>query len=846
MDEFVKDFLVETAEALAALDNDLVRLEANPGEHSLLTRIFRTLHTIKGTSGFLGLTRLGQVAHAGESVLDRMRDGRLAATPEVVTAVLRSVDAIKRLVANLEASGSEGTQDDTPLISALEALAGQAADVAAPPAEPRAAPSAAAPAGPAAAAEEPRESALAAQNVRVGIDLLETLMTTVSELVLTRNQLLQLLRSERDSAFAAPLQRLSLITSELQESVMKTRMQPIGNAWAKLPRMVRDLARELDKKIELVMEGADTEVDRQVLELVRDPLTHIVRNCADHGLERPAARLAAGKDETGRIHLQAYHEGGHIIIRIADDGRGLDEARIRAKTLASGIAGEAELAAMSEAQVLRLIFRPGFSTAETVSAVSGRGVGMDVVRSNVLKIGGAIDLESAAGRGTTVIIKIPLTLAIVSALIVGCAGERFAVPQISVVELVGVDGEHRIERINDSAVLRLRDRLLPLVDLRTMLALESGETGAQPQVVVTQVGPHRFGIIVDGIYDTEEIVVKPVATLLKSTGVFSGNTILGDGAVCMILDPNGILARVGAAEGATAAGEGAAPAAAARELAGEDMRLLLVRAGTGMRKAIPLDLVARLEEIAVADIRVSDGRMLVPYRNRLMPLVLATEDVTLPPDGRKPVLVFSETDPGGTRRATQRERQMGLVVDGIEDIVDSRVNVEIRAGRPDIIGSALIDGEPTEVVDTAYHLTRASADWFRQGDSEVNARRVLLVDDSGFFRNLITSLLRAAGIDALTAASGEEALALLADGPRVDLVVTDIEMGGLDGYQLAQRMRGDPRLGHIPIIALSGHAAPRDLARGAEAGFTRHLAKLNRDELIATITDMLAETPAAA
>ena len=377
-------------------------------------------------------------------------------------------------------------------------------------------------------------------------------MTLVSELVLTRNQLLQLARTQENNSFTVPLQRLSHITSDLQEGVMKTRMQPIGNAWNKLPRLVRDLSREMDKKIELIMLGADTELDRQVLELIKDPLTHMVRNSGDHGLESPAERRAAGKPETGHITLNAYHEGGHIIIEIADDGRGLPLDRIRAKVLKNGLATEAELAGMSETQLQRFIFRAGFSTAAVVTAVSGRGVGMDVVKTNIEKIGGTIDLKSVPGAGTTFTIKIPLTLAIVSALIVEAGGERFAIPQISVVELVRAQKEagrgHNeagseivIERINDTPVLRLRDRLLPLVNLNDLLALgesKNDDTGAY--IVVAQVGAGSLGIIVDRVFDTEEIVVKPVAPILRHVTMFSGNTILGDGSVIMILDPNGI------------------------------------------------------------------------------------------------------------------------------------------------------------------------------------------------------------------------------------------------------------------------------------------------------------------
>jgi two-component system, chemotaxis family, sensor kinase CheA len=497
MDDLLPDFLTETNESLAELDVALLRLERAPDDAETLSMIFRLVHTIKGTCGFLGLPRLERLTHAGENVLGRLRDGKLAANPEIVTLVLAVLDRVRLILAGLGANGTEPEGGDADLIAALDRVAEGRAE---PP--PPSAPVTVAPAVPPVHTE-----AAGVQTIRVTVDVLDHLMTLVSELVLTRNQLLQLARSQQESAFAVPLQRLSHITSDLQEGVMKTRMQPIGNAWNKLPRLVRDLARDLGKRIELVMLGADTELDRQVLELIKDPLTHMVRNSGDHGLEPPEARRTAGKPETGRITLNAFHEGGHIIIEIADDGQGLPVERIRAKAIAQGLATEAELAAMTDAQIQRFIFRAGFSTAAEVTSVSGRGVGMDVVKTNIERIGGTIDLKSTPGRGSTFTIKIPLTLAIVSALVVQAGSERFAIPQISVVELVraGQPGGSAndsgaasvIERINDTPVLRLRDRLLPLVNLAELLEL--GGAGEAAIIVVAQVGANMLGIVVDRV-----------------------------------------------------------------------------------------------------------------------------------------------------------------------------------------------------------------------------------------------------------------------------------------------------------------------------------------------------------
>src|SRR5467141_3640203 len=452
---------------------------------------------------------------------------------------------------------------------------------------------------------------VANQSIRVNVDTLEHLMTMVSELVLTRNQLLEISRRNEDTEFKVPLQRLSNVTAELQEGVMKTRMQPIGNAWQKLPRIVRDLSGELGKQIELEMHGADTELDRQVLDLIKDPLTHMVRNSADHGLETPAERTASGKPEQGTIRLSAYHEGGHIIICIADNGRGLNTERIKAKAVASGLVSEADLEKMTEAQIHKFIFAPGFSTAASVTSVSGRGVGMDVVRTNIDQIGGTIDIKSVAGEGSSVTIKIPLTLAIVSALIVEAAGDRFAIPQLSVVELVRAraNSEHRIERIKDTAVLRLRNKLLPLMHLKKLLKIDDGSS-SDPEngfIVVTQVGSQTFGIVVDGVFHTEEIVVKPMSSKLRHIPMFSGNTILGDGAVILIIDPNGVAQTVGMATTTRQATEGERDVERqAAEAATESM--LIFRAGSPQPKAVPVGLVTRLEEIAADKIELSNGR----------------------------------------------------------------------------------------------------------------------------------------------------------------------------------------------------------------------------------------------
>ncbi len=909
MDDLLREFLTETSESLDTVDNQLVRFEQDPNNAKILDNIFRLVHTIKGTCGFLGLPRLEALAHAGETLMGKFRDG-MPVTAEAVTLILGSIDRIKEILGGLEATEAEPEGNDQDLIVQLhqlvergmEAMSAAPAPAPAvqpaiaegnlvpqileralrpgevsldelerafretaaeivPPSVPEIAPPPApkveaspAPEQRAASPKAPKPAAkklaveveaaaegdrVANQSIRVNVDTLEHLMTMVSELVLTRNQLLEISRRNEDTEFKVPLQRLSNVTAELQEGVMKTRMQPIGNAWQKLPRIVRDLSSELHKQIELEMHGADTELDRQVLDLIKDPLTHMVRNSADHGLETPAERAAAGKPEQGTIRLSAYHEGGHIIICIADNGRGLNTERIKAKAVANGLVSEAELEKMTEAQIHKFIFAPGFSTAATVTSVSGRGVGMDVVRTNIDQIGGTIDIKSVAGEGSSVTIKIPLTLAIVSALIVEAGGDRFAIPQLAVVELVRAraNSEHRIERIKDTAVLRLRNKLLPLMHLKKLLKIDDGSS-SDPEngfIVVTQVGSQTFGIVVDGVFHTEEIVVKPMSTKLRHIDMFSGNTILGDGAVIMIIDPNGIAKALGASGSATH--EIADENAAMRASAAEQLTSLLVfRAGSVQPKAVPLGLVTRLEEIAADKIELSNGRYMVQYREQLMPLV-QMNGVSVQTTGAQPILVFADDG-----------RSMGLVVDEIIDIVEERLHIEVAGSSDGILGSAVIKGQATEVIDVGHFLPMAFADWFSRKEMRPSqtAQSVLLVDNSAFFRNMLAPVLKAAGYKVRVAPSAQEGLVALRSGQPFDVVLTDIEMPDMNGFEFAETIRADAHLSTMPIIALSSLVSPAAIERGRQAGFHDYVAKFDRPGLIAALKEQTAETERAA
>ncbi len=855
MDDLLADFVTETLESLSELDLALVRLERAPDDQQTLSLIFRLVHTIKGTCGFLGLCRLEKVAHAAETVLDKLRNRALRIDSEGIGLVLAAIDRIRLIVDTLNRGLDEPVGDDTALIAALNDLAEgripakAAAAAGTPPSASRPPdaraqtrePAAASDASDAQSGQSQAEAAHAdtpgrSQTIRVAVDMLENLMTLVSELVLTRNQLLQIMRSghrepgaaqdSHETSLATPMQRLSQLTSDLQEGVMKTRMQPIGTAWNTLPRLVRDLAHDLGKKIELVTRGAETELDRQVLELIKDPLTHMIRNSADHGLELPAERRKIGKPEAGTITLAARHEGGHVVIEISDDGRGMDLTRIGARAVSQGLVSEDKLRRMSEDEIRRFIFHAGFSTAAAVTSVSGRGVGMDVVKTNIERINGTIDLHSKLGRGSQFLIKIPLTLAIVSALIVGTAGERFAIPQICVVEIVlpGAQPDMVLETIDGAQVLRLRDRLLPLVSMSRILRLVGDGNAAavaEKIVVVVSVGTRRLGLIVEQVFDTEEIVVKPVAPVIRHIPLFSGNTILGDGSVIMILDPLGI---------ARESGLGAGADVSARQIettSAEDERrdLLLVRAGGGAQKALPLALIARLEMIPRGRLELTGSRLVTQYRGGLMPLVALDPHINQCSE-IQPVLVISDGD-----------QHIGLMVDEILDVVSDDMQIEIASDREGLLGTAIIAARATEIVDAGYWLTQASRSWFQPAGQRKGRSRVLVVEDSDFFRNLLVPSLSAAGYEVTTAGTAEKALALRDAGRRFDAIVSDIEMPGMDGYSFARKVREGGSWADLPMLALSGSD---DVQAGRDAGFTDYIRKFEREALLTSLEQCLS------
>jgi two-component system chemotaxis sensor kinase CheA len=777
--DIVQEFLVESHENLDQLDRDLVALEQAPGSRELLSSIFRTIHTIKGTSGFLAFNRLERVTHVGESLLSRLRDGAQEMTPQVADALLKMVDVVRLLLTSIEEQGNEGDADIDSTVAAVAACIADApapapaaaatpapaapAPVAPPPppppvtpevvvveagpapqavvvertvteqtvvttvAEPEpepvspAAAPAPEPAAPApAAAVEPaappsRAAPLAARpaddegvtrrsvadsSIRVDVDLLDTLMRLVGELVLTRNQLIRAITEVADPAMTRTGQRLNLITSELQESVMKTRMQAIDHLWSKLPRVVRDLSSTLGKQVKLAQVGRETELDRSLLEAVKDPLTHLVRNAVDHGIETPEERLAAGKSAEGTLTLRAYHEGGHVIVEVCDDGSGIDPDKIARIGVERGVISRDQLATMDRREILGLVFRPGFSTAKAVTNVSGRGVGMDVVKTNIERIGGAVDVESAIGRGTTWRLTIPLTLAIIQALTIECGGERYVIPQVAVHELVYLDGQANrvIEHAMGAPVYRLRGNLLPLVHLDETLGV-ANERSDDVYVAVLQAEGRRFGLVVDRVLNTEEVVVKPLTSRFKDIGVYAGATLLGDGHVALILDVASLARRSHLVAGNGERGENATGTQRQGGTTGTVDRLLI--AGVGDRRvAIPLDMVTRLEEFPADRIERVGAREVVQYRNQILPVLRLAHMLgayETEPAATVPVVVYTEGD-----------RSVALAVERIIDIVEDTLDESRRDfGDDGLLGSAVIQQRVTELLDVRRAILAA-------------------------------------------------------------------------------------------------------------------------------------------
>jgi len=938
--QIIADFVVESREHLADIENQLLAIEAAGADldDELVNEVFRAVHSVKGAAGFLGFSTLGQLAHEMENVLNLVRSRQLVPPPEVIDVLLRAADVLRRLIEDIhQSNGVDISEHVTALQQAVGGQEDKPRGGSPPPSAERAKPTdgstlpSVEPAPPAASAPvepivssvtqaassfetsgsaEPASESIHEENskmcdmpesqpeslwpaatsasevtsrgestaptasvpgtatpadtsIRVSVSVLDHLMNLAGELVLSRNQLLQTVNSSDRSGLDSVAARVDQVTSELQETIMQTRMQVIGTIFQKFPRVVRDLSNQLGKQCKLVLDGKDVELDKSIIEAIGDPLTHLVRNAVDHGIESPEARVAAGKNPEGTIALRAYHQAGKVNIAITDDGAGINARRLKEKAVTRGLITPEQSRDMSDREALRLIFHPGFSMAEKVTDVSGRGVGMDVVKTNIERLGGTVGIDTELGKGTTIDVKLPLTLAIVPSLVVRSGGRRFAIPQASISELVRINANEvsrKIERLKEAEVFRLRGTLLPLVRLaKTLKAAnvdvgpeEAGAEGRALNIIVVEAGHLRYGLIVDGLHDSEEIVVKPLGRHMQNSGCLAGATILGDGEVALILDVSGIAAYAEL----RLSRENKQTQVATETVVDADREMqtvLLFRNSTTERFAIPMELIARLERIRLAQIDTVGGSEVLQYRGTTLPLLRLENHITAMPgeEVNNPYVVVFKV----------MRREVGLIVPRIEDIRNVTTDVDVVTFRePGVIGAIVVDDKTTRLLDL-YELTEAAhPDWFVERDAakqrmaqqwhevrgEPRAPRVLLVEDSGFFRAQVSGFLEADGYEVTGAEDGQIAWNLLKEAAEpFDLVVTDIEMPNMDGCELAQAIRNDPALAHLPIVALTSLASEEDMQRGMESGIDDYQIKLDRERLMASVARHLQEGRAA-
>ncbi len=763
-------------------------------------------------------------------------------------------------------------------------------------------------------------------NLRVNVSLLDSLMNLAGELVLGRNQLLQAIGSKDTRAIQLVGQRLDLITSELQEAIMLTRMQPIGNVFNKFHRVVRDLARDLGKEIDLVIEGSEVELDKTIIEAISDPLTHLVRNSADHGIEQPDVRLSAGKKPTGKVHLRAFHQAGQVNIEIADDGKGIDGDKLVELAIEKGLITEDQAKMMSDKEKVALIFLPGFSTAKEITDVSGRGVGMDVVKTNLDKLGGVVDIDSEPGKGSIVKIKLPLTLAIIPCQIITTGGDRYAIPQVNMDELLRIPASQiheRIEKVGGAEVVRLRGQLLPLLDLNQILGIESiyvdpengeerpnrrkniadrralesseeavggdvpgeaeeeavqgpgqpskgsthagssrlGEGTDSPiagvgkdrrgnlerrfhsesavNIVVVSAGALKFGLVVDMLHDSEEIVVKPLGRHLKRCQGYAGATIMGDGRVALILDVGNLVRMAGLAfvENADRSSELAREAAEAVKAKKDMQSLLVFRSSEEEQFAVTLSQVERIEKVKAKDVEEVGGKRVMQYRGGSLPLFSIDQVAQVRPLVDKEDLLVIVFILGG--------REIGLLAIGPVDAIDVAVEVDGKTlMQPGIMGSAIVGGQTTQFVDIYSMAEMVNPDWFEKQDvvqtSRGEAPTLLVVEDSKFFRTQVKGFVEDAGYGVVDAEDGVEAWSRLEEhADEISLVITDIEMPNMDGFELTKKIRGDKRFAHLPIVALTTLAGESDIKKGREVGIDDYQIKLDREKLMESIQNRL-------
>lgn len=850
------EFFAECGEIVDRVSDVLQLIEANAHKKDNLEALYRDIHSLKGSSYLFSFSNLGDIAHVMESSLEGVRTETQLPSQALVNALFKCLKFIESEVKNLKSKTKvEGSELLIPQLSQELALAASQlnpANASAPPVPQMAA--VAVPASPSVQTDLPANlqgKEESNSSIRVSVSLLDNLMTLMGEMVLVRNQVLQFSSKSEDLEFLNLSKRLNVVTSEIQGEMMKTRMQPIGNILSKFNRVVRDLSQELKKDIHLSIHGAETELDKSLLESIKDPLTHIVRNSCDHGIETIEARVKSGKPKNGTIHIKSYHEGGQVVIEVTDDGKGLHKDILLKKSIEKGLITQAQAASMTEKEIFNLIFAPGFSTAATVTNVSGRGVGMDVVRTNVERIGGSVELSSVAGRGTTTKLKIPLTLAIVPALIVKCGGETFAIPQVKLEELVRVDqasGDSKIEYLHGAPVYRLRGNLLPLVNLNKILGLlESSESGTVSNIAVLNADQCSFGLLIEEIQDTADIVVKPINRLLKSLQVYSGATILGDGSIALILDILGIskVAQIGSEN---TKGQDLESKHNEEKKRAELQEFLIVRVNSATKHAIVLSYVHRLEEFKFSAVEISGSQKVIRYGQSILPLLSVSESLSY---GASP----APKEPKDTFPVVVIQKAgvlYGLVVDEIIDTLSTHLEVDTTVvkqrgifGNLNTADELIVAIDPFEVIGAAYPDSHVAPVMQKNSGPRAaeNAQpqnlNILLAEDTVFFRRAIEKVLVQAGHEVTMAVDGRDAIEILEKNPgKFHLVVSDIEMPRMNGFQLAEAIRKNSQLKSLPLLAISSRADKNYTNQGIKAGFDIYLEKLKPALLLDAVSQL--------
>ncbi len=944
-DEILQGFIEESLEHLADIENDLLAIEEAGADidDELVNKVFRAAHSIKGGAGFMGLTVIQELAHAAENVLGMIRSRQLVPNPDIINVLLLASDELQQLIENVEESNEVDISEHLSALNAIyegkeiparteaatetepeqeragepEAVAAEAA----PEPEPESTPEPEAQAEPEQQEQTAQEKVKTAPepapappppapekkkkikkskpktdtSIRVTVSLLDQLMNLAGELVLSRNQLLQTITSGDVRSAEAVGQRIDLVTSELQEAIMLTRMQPIGNVFNKFPRVVRDLSKKLGRQIDLTIVGKEVELDKTIIEAINDPLTHLIRNSVDHGIEPPDVRVKQGKDPKGLIVLKAYHAAGQVVIEISDDGKGIDGNRLAEIAIKKGLITVEQAKAMSDKERTNLILMPGFSTAEKVTDVSGRGVGMDVVKTNLDQLGGSLDIESEVGKGTTISIKLPLTLAIIPCQIVMTGGERYAIPQVNLEELLRIPAakvKERVERVGDAEVVRLRGNLLPLIRLSDVLGIErtyfdvvseetrkdkrrniadrrskssplfrdadagkvdteamdeqeqAGRSGGERRqspssalnIVVVSTGAMKYGLIVDRLHDSEEIVIKPLGRHLQQCRGYAGATIMGDGRIALILDVSNLARMAGltSLDGSDRANELAEAAKEAITKTRDKQALLIFSSAPGEQFGVPLNQVERVEKIKQADIEDVGGRRVIQYRGGSLPLVSIDEVAAVQPLADQEDLLVIVFHLAG--------KDIGLLAIGPIDAMEIAAEIDdITLKQPGIMGSAIINGHTTMLIDIFEIVQTVNPDWFVDhplamlADEEAEVL-ILVVEDSNFFRNQVKGYMEEAGYSVLEAEDGVEALRVLEEHvDEITMVLTDIEMPNMDGFELTEKIKADPRYQHLPVIALTTLAAEEDVARGKAVGVDEYHIKLDKERLMASV-----------